>query len=290
MVSVREEIMERVLAVQAASVTDVGCVRTLNEDRHLTLVRPTTHGDAAALLIVADGMGGHSAGEVASILAVDTLAENLHWLIDAPDHDYAPIAQMLSAEFYTFSSKYLPQTALPYHEKHLAMAIAQANQSIYTYSQAHPTAAGNLGTTLTCALIIGNKLLVANIGDSRVYLLRSGIVTQLTEDHSFVSLLVQMGELTEEEAETHPQRNFVTRSLGQARDVEVDFTLYDLRLDDRVLLCSDGFWEYAGKGWEKSVGIADLDQAVQVLVDLANAGGGRDNITVVLADVVSAEI
>ena len=289
MIPVLEKSITVVHTVRAASATDVGRIRTLNEDQHLKLVRQAEHGDAAALLIVADGMGGHSAGEVASTLTVETLAENLRWLIDAPEHDYAAIAQMLSAEFSTFSTHYIPQTASPYHEKHLAMAITQANQSIYTYSQAHPTAAGNLGTTLTCALIIGTKMLVANVGDSRLYLLRSGIVTQLTEDHSFVNLLVQMGELSEEEAETHPQRNFVTRSLGQKLDVEIDFTLYELKAGDRILLCSDGFWEYAGKGWEKSVGIADLDLAAQTLINLANAGGGRDNITVVLADFISAE-
>ena len=196
---------------------------------------------------------------------------------------------MLSPAFMEFSAEYEPQTDLPYIEKHLCMAIAQANQSIYTYSQAHATAAGNLGTTLTCAVIIGDRAMVANVGDSRVYLLRSGILTQLTEDHSFVGMLIRMGEITEEEAHSHPQRNFVTRSLGQKLDVEIDVTMHDLRPGDRLMLCSDGFWDYAAKGWERSVGIPNLAEAAQKLVDLANEGGGRDNISVVMADLVSAE-
>lgn len=285
----QKEIESTPIAVSAVAVTDVGRVRTLNEDRVLAFVRAAEQGDAAALLVVADGMGGHSAGEVASTLAVDTLKESLSWLIDAPEHDYAPIAQMLSSAFLDYSATYEPQTNQPYIEKHLCMAISQANQSIYTYSQAHPTAAGNLGTTLACAVVIGKQLLTAHVGDSRIYLLRNGIVTQLTDDHSFVGLLIRMGELTEEEAHSHPQRNFVTRSLGQKLDVEIEVAMHDLQVGDRLMVCSDGFWDYAEKGWERYVGLPELDKAAQKLVDLANSGGGRDNISVVLADLVTVE-
>ncbi len=275
------------LVVQAASATHVGQVRSLNEDRLLAFVRPPEQGEAAALLIVADGMGGHAAGEVASTLTIETLTENLNWLIDAPEENYAPIAQMLSVAFQEFSSTYEPQTELEYIEKHLCMAIAQANHSIYTYSQAHPTAAGNLGTTLTCALIIGSKMLTANVGDSRIYLLRDQQVTQITDDHSFVGLLLRMGEISESEAQEHPQRNFVTRSLGQNIDVEIDVNLHDLQAGDRILLCSDGFWEYAAPDWKAHVFQPDLDAVAEKLIALANQGGGGDNISVVLGEIVA---
>lgn len=281
-----EQVTPATLVVQAATATHVGQVRTLNEDRLLAFVRPPEQGDAAALLVVADGMGGHAAGEVASTLTIETLTENLNWLIDAPEEDYGPIAQMLSTAFQEFSATYEPQTDLPYIEKHLCMAIAQANQSIYTYSQAHPTAAGNLGTTLTCALIMGTKMMTANVGDSRIYLLREGKITQITEDHSFVAMLIRMGEITEEESHTHPQRNFVTRSMGQKIEVEIDVKLHEVQAGDRILLCSDGFWEYAAPGWEKYCFEPDLDAVAQKLVDLANEGGGRDNISVVLGELV----
>ena len=241
------------LRVRVGALTDTGRVRTINQDAYLVL-------EDLGLYVVADGMGGHQGGEVASQLAIEALR-----------------------------AAYVEQAA-----DALADAIAEANERIYEAGSADPNLAG-MGTTVVAAVVLdgeegdeGNQLLVANVGDSRAYLFRDGDLTQLTEDHSMVADLLREGRISEEEAEVHPQRNIVTRVLGVYDQVDIDFWPVDAVAGDRVVLCSDGLINEVTDDQITSVlrRLADPQEAAAELVRRANEGGGRDNITVVLLDVV----
>jgi serine/threonine protein phosphatase PrpC len=243
------------LRVRSGAVTDTGRVRTINQDAYLVL-------EDLGLYVVADGMGGHQGGEVASQIAVDALRAAY---VD-------PAADML------------------------ADAIAEANERIYDTGAADPNLHG-MGTTVVAAAVLeedeggddaGGQLLVANVGDSRAYLFRDGDLTQLTEDHSMVADLLREGRISEEEAEVHPQRNIVTRVLGVYDQVEIDFWPVDAVAGDRVVLCSDGLVNEVTDDQITAVlrRLADPQEAAAELVRRANEGGGRDNITVVVLDVV----
>ena len=241
------------LRVRVGALTDTGRVRTINQDAFLVL-------EDLGLYAVADGMGGHQGGEVASRLALEGLR-----------------------------AAYVDQAA-----DALADAIAEANDRIYEAGSADPNLAG-MGTTVVAAVVLdgeegddGNQVLVANVGDSRAYLFRDGDLTQLTEDHSMVADLLREGRISEEEAEVHPQRNIVTRVLGVYDQVEIDFWPVDAVAGDRVVLCSDGLFNEVTDDQITSVlrRLADPQEAAAELVRRANEGGGRDNITVVLLDVV----
>lgn len=222
--------------------TDTGRQRRDNEDN--AFVR-------APLFVVADGMGGAQAGEVASKLAVEEFQEAL--------------GEQGSAE------------------ERLIDRIRAANRRIYELSRTEHEHAG-MGTTLTAAYLDGDHLAVAHVGDSRAYIFRDGQLTRLTQDHSLVEELVRQGKLTEEQAAEHPQRSIITRALGIEDDVDVDTWTYPVRADDVVLLCSDGLTSMIGE--EQIVRILgeepELQRAAAALIDAANEAGGRDNITVVL--------
>ncbi|MGH2888011.1 MAG: Stp1/IreP family PP2C-type Ser/Thr phosphatase, partial [Solirubrobacteraceae bacterium] len=222
--------------------TDTGRQRRDNEDS--AFVR-------APLFVVADGMGGAQAGEVASALAVEQFQEQL------PDEGSA--------------------------EERLSARIRAANRRIYELSRAEHEHAG-MGTTLTAVYVDVDALAVAHVGDSRAYIFRDGELARLTEDHSLVGELVRQGKLTEEQAEEHPQRSIITRALGIEADVEVDTRSYPGRAGDIVLLCSDGLTSMISEDQVTAVLAAepDLDRAARRLIDAANNSGGRDNITVVL--------
>lgn len=203
---------------------------------------------AATLLIVCDGMGGHAAGEVASSLAVETIIE-------------------------VFAEADSPDSAL-------RAAFTAANAAIY--DQGH----GSMGTTGVAALFAGSGMHVANVGDSRAYLVREGQITQISRDHSFVSDQVAAGLMTSEEARTSHVRNIITRALGYQPEVQIDIFSAPLRPGDTVLLSSDGMHGLIEDG--EIAEIASMlppDEAAQRLVDTANARGGPDNITVVIAQV-----
>jgi protein phosphatase len=202
----------------------------------------------ATLLVVCDGMGGHAAGEVASRLGVDTIVA-------------------------TFSATAPPDSAL-------RDSFVAANMQIY--GDGH----GSMGTTGVAALFLGGSLHVANVGDSRAYLVREGQIAQVSHDHSFVSDQVAAGLMTAEQARTSNVRNIITRALGYQPEVQVDIFTLPLRPGDTVLLSSDGMHGLIEDG--EIAGIASMlppDQAVQRLVDMANERGGHDNITVVIAQV-----
>ena len=240
--------------LRVGSATDTGQVRTKNEDAALI-------GDA--VFAVADGMGGHAAGDVASQVAVEAFESSTSAGIDDEDD--------------------------------IVEAVRAANHAVISRADEDPDLAG-MGTTLTAlALVPGpadgtgpNELVIANVGDSRAYLFRDGDLTQLTRDHSLVEDLVQEGRLSPEEARTHPQRNILTRVLGNDTEVEPDVFRADPVRGDRYLLCSDGLSNEVDDERTASVlrRLADPDDAARELVRLANENGGRDNITVVVVDVV----
>lgn len=265
--------MPQSASLRAAYGSHPGQLRDINQDNVLSLVRPDQLGDALGLLIVADGMGGHKAGEVASQLAVDTIRESLGWMIEQDDAHATILADNLTADNKTL-------------ERRLTRAIEEANQVIYAYSKKNKKDAGNLGCTVTCVLVNGSKAVIANVGDSRTYLYRQEELQQITEDHSYVWQLVQEGFLKAEEVYDHPQRNVITRALGNQEEVAVDTWTVALEDRDRLLLCSDGVWEMIHDPDEIAGAMASeqLERAVEQLIDSANNYGGLDNIGVVVAE------
>src|SRR5437764_3402611 len=235
--------------VEKAGLTDVGRQRQGNEDSYL---------EQPPLFAVADGMGGARAGEVASKIAVEMLA-------DRAPADGSP-------------------------ERHLAEVTKEANRQIYEKAQADSELAG-MGTTLTAALVTGREVAIGHVGDSRLYRLRDGQLERLTQDHSLVEEFVRQGKLTPEEAENHPQRSIITRALGPEPDVDVETYTHAGRAGDVYLLCSDGL---TGMVSEKRIAeilgeASSLDEAAHRLVDEANANGGKDNITVLLFRLADAD-
>ncbi len=259
------------LHVLAVAQTDVGRTRDHNEDvvgiaipggpvRMYTnegLIELPAVGDAAALrakgalFLVADGMGGYQAGEVASDLATRTI---IH-------------------EYYADPNDTIAES--------LRRALSKANAAVYAWGQASAQRKG-MGTTVAAAVVRGAETHIAWVGDSRIYLLRNGVLQQSTEDHSFVNDLVRTGVLSQEEARNHPQKNVVTRALGHRPDVEVDSRATQLQPDDRLLICSDGLsGPVADPQLEAILKQHPPEDAVPRLVQAANIGGGPDNISVI---------
>jgi serine/threonine protein phosphatase PrpC len=232
------------LRFRAGAFTDVGRVRDHNEDGYLV-------DDDLALVAVADGMGGHRAGEVASAAALDAL--RIAFGAGAP----------------------------------IESAVAAANEIVYEQSVADRNLRG-MGTTLTAgALGSDGTLRLGHVGDSRAYLVRDGTLDRITTDHSLVEELVRAGELTEEEAERDPRRSMITRALGLEPGVDVDFESVDLRPGDRVLMCSDGLTTMVSEEAiaEMLDAEPDPEAVARALVDAANEAGGADNITVIVVDI-----
>jgi protein phosphatase len=227
--------------VTAAAATDIGLVREGNEDSYLT---------EEPLFAVADGMGGHRGGEVASQLAVETLEKLFKQRVgDLPDQ------------------------------------VQEANRVVFERSVVDEKVAG-MGTTLTAALVEGDRVRLAHVGDSRAYLLRDRKLRLLTEDHTLVHRMVSEGEISQEEAETHPQRSVLTRALGVDTVVDVDDDTVQVRPGDRLLLCTDGLTSMVSEEEIEEVlrTVPDPLDAAQRLVRMANEAGGVDNTTVVVLD------
>jgi PPM family protein phosphatase len=234
-----------------AAATDVGRMRKNNEDSYLS-TKPVA--------AVADGMGGHSAGEVASAIAIEELAA----LRDRGPWDSETAAT-----------------------DDLKQAILRANRRIREMAASDRKLNG-MGTTLVALLEDGDMVHVANIGDSRGYLLRQGELSQVTVDHSLVQELVDDGRLSPEDAERHPQRSVITRALGIDPEVEFDLFTYKLQVGDRLLLCSDGLSDVVEPAQIRKVllRVGDAHRAARELVTVANEQGGPDNITVIVVDAV----
>jgi len=238
------------LALHYALRSDVGLLREGNEDSAYA---------GPNLLAIADGMGGHAAGEVASAVAISALAPLDHQNL----HDSKA---MLAA---------------------LAHAVASANNTLHEMSIADPSVEG-MGTTLTALLWSGAQVALCHIGDSRAYLLRDGDFYQITRDHTLVQSLVDEGRLSPEAAATHPQRSLVMRALQSSTDAEPDLAMREAKLGDRYLLCSDGLSDVVTEQTmhKTLVTFSDPEQAILQLIDLAIRSGGPDNITCIVADVV----
>lgn len=234
------------MKIRVGAATDTGRVREHNEDSYLA---------AAPLFAVADGMGGHQGGEVASRLALETIDE-----LRARD-----------------------DVALP-------QAVREANRAVLDQA-ARDRGLTGMGTTLTALVLKGDGIDLAHVGDSRAYLLRDGELQQLTEDHTLVHRMVMEGKLTEEEAKIHPHRSILTRALGVESDVEVDGATVQVLPGDRVLLCSDGLTSMVTDERIHEVLATEDDpqEASAVLVRAANEAGGQDNVTVMILDFEAGE-
>ena len=250
-------------ALEVVARTDPGVVRGHNED--------AVFGDAArGLLILADGMGGYNAGEVASGMATTLLSTNLQPLIDAcRPHDIDPA-----------SGKRVSHV-------HIAEQVAFANDSIFKSAQSQPQYAG-MGTTLVVAWFYENQMTVGHIGDSRLYRLRGDQFSQVTRDHSLLQEQLDSGMISPEEARYSQNKNLVTRALGVDPEVEVEIHDYDVLPGDIYLLCSDGLNDMIE---DDEIGMTvqtlrnNLELAADQLVQMANDNGGRDNISVILVKV-----
>jgi PPM family protein phosphatase len=279
--------------------TDVGKQREQNEDS--PFMRISEDGDRG-LFIVADGMGGYQAGEVASRLAVQKMSEALKTFLvpvsEQPTIKLSPIsdqetitldaAQMAEQTAKLRKTRKLPETPITRNvEEQLKAAIRQANKAILNYGEEQSSARG-LGCTVTTALIQNDLAFIANIGDSRTYLYRDSDLTPLTKDHSLVYRLVEAKQIEPDEIYSHPQRNLIYRSLGAGhKSVDPDVFHITLRSGDSLLLCSDGLWEMVRN--QDLLKIlkenTDAQKICDTLIDLANANGGEDNITAVLVQI-----
>ena len=243
-----------------AGLTNTGQIRDHNEDAFKLPeeIDVTTLSTKGYLYILADGMGGHKKGEVASAVTIDTV-----------DSEYYAIV------------KPLPQDD---PEENIIEALAQAIQKA-NYHVMDVTEGG--GTTVVAAVLYGDVLVSMNVGDSRAYLLRDNELRLITRDHSLVSRLVEMGKITEEEALTHPRRNVLYQALGQGTEVEIHVFSEKLQKDDIVILCSDGLWGEVSELALKEVlnNTASPLKAAEKLINLANASGGPDNITAIIVQV-----
>lgn len=252
------------LAVEVAGKSDVGCVRTNNEDNF-------GYDLGSGIFVVCDGMGGQAAGEVASKLGVDVLLS--YFRHAAESGVYQQVGALLDG---------LSRDALA-----LASAIRLANRTIYETGQKQAASAG-MGSTVVAALVKGNALAIANVGDSRIYLIRQGVIQQLTQDHSLVMEQVRRGYLTLEQAERSEMQNIILKALGSEENVDPDVEDLVVLPGDILLLCSDGLTKYVrDPEILKSVsGAATLEAACDVLIQTAKERGGDDNVTCLLLKIV----
>lgn len=244
----------------AAGSTDVGRKRTHNEDTFAIV-------DGENLFMVADGMGGHSSGEVASKMAVDTMSEFFAATTADPEATWP----------------YKMDKTRGYEENRLVTGIKLANRRIYEAAQ-RETRLHGMGTTMVCLLALRDGALIGHVGDSRVYRLRGESLEQLTEDHSLLNDYIKMKSMTQEEIDNFPHKNVIVRALGMKETVKVDAFLDQPKPGDLYILCSDGLCGPATDDEIRELALKHKDprEAVQSMIDKANENGGPDNITVVI--------
>ncbi len=240
------------------SLTDIGRKRKLNQDYVYTSLERV--GNLSNLFIVADGMGGHRAGDYASRYTVETVVEE-------------------AGSSFERNPEIILTDAIDAANRKLRMRAAEDEQLF------------GMGTTFVGSTILGKKLKVANVGDSRAYLIRARQITQITRDHSLVEEMVRMGGIDRETARLHVDKNIITRAVGATETVDVDFFDVDLLPGDQILMCSDGLTNMVTDEDICSIVSSedDIGRKARRLIDTANANGGRDNIAVVLVEVSSPE-
>lgn len=238
--------------MKISSLTDIGVRREMNQDYLYSSEEAV--GKLQNLFIVADGMGGHRAGEFASRYAVENIVETAR---KSEKKDSIGI---------------------------LTESIMAANRLLKEYADSHREMRG-MGTTIVAATIEGHRLLAANVGDSRLYLAGEQMI-QVTRDHSLVQEMVRLGEIDQERARNHPDKNIITRAVGVDRNVQIDFFEVNLEPGQRVLLCSDGLTNMVEDHEIQEIlhGQEELSRKAEKLVELANKNGGRDNITVIIIE------
>jgi len=275
------------LWLSVAGLTDVGRVRDLNEDRYYFKLVQSSDEGPLGLFLVADGMGGHLAGEVASQWTVSTLKRELAPLFRPQDPS---VTRRLDAEALAAVGSgvtvRLDETDLA---RLLAHAIERANQVLLGYARKHSEEAADMGSTLTLAVVEGNRATIAHVGDSRAYLWRDGVLRQLTDDHSVPGALLRQGKIAPEEAHEHPHRHILYRCLGLKPGLEVDiYPSLELQPGDALLLCSDGLWDMLSPTEKLAAFLTSgvsLPATCRRMVDAANQAGGEDNISLVLVRV-----
>ena len=242
--------------------SDIGKKRTVNEDRAAVF----TLADGSMLAVIADGMGGHQGGDFASSTAI----------------------RMLGEQFMK-----LDETTFQYEDwtEWLKECIFGINRKLYDYANDNESYKG-MGTTLEVALIHKRSCLISHIGDSRIYALTSEEINQLTDDHSYVNVLIKSGEITQEEAATHPQRNLIMKALGSERTIDPDFFSIDIEEEMYLLLCTDGLSNKVNNEEIHQIVLSPTTmlEKVETLVARANELGGEDNISVILLQPREAEV
>jgi len=248
------------MRVRFAGETDVGMKRTHNEDY---LYLP----DEERLVMVADGMGGHAAGDLASRLAVDTVVGFFRSTADDPKLTWP----------------FMVDREHRHDENRLVTGIKLANLKIFEAAQRDNRSRG-MGTTIVAALFCDDEVVIAHVGDSRVYMMRDGKIQQMTEDHSLLNDYIKMKRIAPEDVDRFPHKNVIVRALGMKETVAVDLLREDPRLGDVYLLCSDGLSGMVSEDEMVKIvsGERDLDRCCERLVEVANGNGGVDNITVAL--------
>lgn len=229
--------------------THIGLVRKINEDSCFAAEQ-----GGCLFAVVADGMGGHSGGEVASQIVVDMAKR---YISGKPLTDITP--------------------------DNIVDLLSKANKNVWKRAQQERDLQG-MGSTVTLAIILAGKALIGHVGDSRAYLFRTGKLEQLTKDHSYVQMLIENGYITKEEALHHPHRNIITRAIGTEREVEADILTIDLLAGDLLLLCSDGLNNAVTDGQISDILHSDIATAADRLIDASLSAGGSDNITVIIAE------
>lgn len=235
-----------------AAGTDRGLLRDINEDSYMIIPGCS---DTSCAFVIADGLGGHNSGEIASRMAVEHIRDNLD---AAGCFDGENASEKLEA------------------------LVKKVNTAVYERSLGGAEVSG-MGTTLTMAVITGSTLTAAHVGDSRLYLIRNGVIRQLTDDHSYIGELVRQGKLTREEAEKHPRKNIITRAIGSCPELEVDIISHRIEADDIYVLCTDGLTNMVSESEiVEIVSGSEPETACARLIEAANRQGGEDNITVIV--------
>jgi protein phosphatase len=236
--------------------TDIGQKRQMNQDFVYVSEQPV--GNLPNLFVVADGMGGHNAGDFASRFGVSVLVETVQ-----KDTNFNPV-------------------------KILRHGMEAANRLVLSQAKKDASMAG-MGTTMVVATIVGNYAYIANVGDSRLYI-ASDSLEQITRDHSLIAEMVRIGELTPEEARNHPDKNIITRAIGTNEEVDIDFFDVKLEPENQIVMCSDGLTNMVtDEGIYEATQIQEGNKA-QKLIEMANANGGKDNITVIIVEPFTNEV
>jgi len=278
------------IKLRAGFLTDPGHVREENEDSVWAQVVAPVSWAPIGLFVICDGMGGHMGGKYASYWAVEAVKSEFGNLMAAKDPRATLVLTSEDVKAVQQGTYHPPRTVETDLEMVTKSAIQKANQVVYDYSKHKPRQAANAGTTISMMALRGPDAVIANVGDSRTYLLRDHQLVQITRDHSLVASLVAEGQILPEEIYTHPRRNMIYRYLGQRGLVQADLFHQELKPGDFIVLCSDGLWEMLPDDHliiEIIEQAEDPQSSCQALVDAANQAGGEDNISVVVVEVGS---